>query len=80
MENKNQTMPQNSKENTEKLHRKIKETWSGLSENDVKLYDNQQDAFFTKIKEKAGVSKEEAQKKLEKLEKDCGCSSATKAA
>lgn len=80
MENKNQNMQQNSKENTEKLHRKIKETWSGLSDNDVKLYDGKRDEFFAKLKEKANISKEEAQKKIQQLEKDCGCSGTAKAA
>lgn len=80
MENKNQNMQQNSKENTEKLHRKIKETWSGLSDNDVKLYDGKRDEFFAKLKEKANISKEDAQTKLQQLEKDCGCSGTAKAA
>lgn len=76
MQNTNQKPQENSKENTEKLHRKIKETWSGLSDNDVKLYDGKRDEFFAKLKEKANISKEEAQKKMQQLEKDCGCSSA----
>lgn len=80
MENKNQNMQPNSKESTEKLHRKIKETWSGLSDSDVKLYDGKRDDFFARLKEKANISKEDAQKKMEQLEKDCGCSSAAKAA
>ena len=76
MENKNQDVQKNLKENTEKLHRKIKETWSGLSDNDVKLYDGKRDEFFAKLKEKANISKEEAQKKMQQLEKDCGCGAA----
>lgn len=80
MENKSQNMPQNSKENSEKLHKKIKETWSGLSDNDVQLYDGKRDEFFAKLKEKSNISKEDAQKKMQQLEKDCGCSSAEKAA
>lgn len=80
MENKNQNMQQNSKENTEKLHRKIKETWSGLSDDTIKLYDGKRDEFFAKLKEKANVSKEDAQKKMAQLEKECGCSGTAKAA
>lgn len=82
MDNKNQNMKQssNSKENTEKLHKKIKETWSGLSDNDVKLYDGKRDEFFAKLKEKANISKEDAQKKMQQIEKDCGCSGTAKAA
>ncbi len=71
---------QNSKENTEKLHNKIKETWSGLNDQDVKLYEENRDQFFAKVQEKQKVSKVDAQKKLEQLEKDCGCSSMKKAA
>lgn len=84
MENKN--VPQNekrntnSKENTEKLHKKIKETWTGLSDNDVRLYDGKRDEFFAKLQEKNNVPREDAQKKLQQLEKDCGCSSTSKAA
>ena len=80
MENKNQNTNKDSKENTEKLHKKIKETWSGLGDNDVKLYDGKRDEFFAKLKEKENVSKEDAQKKMQQLEKECGCSGAAKAA
>lgn len=80
MENKNQNMQQNSKENTEKLHRKIKETWSGLSDDTIKLYDGKREEFFAKLKEKANVSKEDAQKKMAQLEKECGCGGTAKAA
>jgi uncharacterized protein YjbJ (UPF0337 family) len=73
MPNTNQKPQENSKENTEKLHRKIKETWSGLSDNDVKLYDGKRAEFFAKLKEKANISKEDAQKKMQQIEKECGC-------
>lgn len=78
MENKNQDMNknQNSKENSEKLHRKIKETWSGLNDEDIKLYDGKRDQFFIKLQEKQKVSKEDGQKKMQQLEKDCGCGAA----
>lgn len=61
-------------ENTAKLHKKIKETWSGLSDEDVKLYDGKRDVFFSKLQDKQKVNKEDAQKKLQQLEKECGCS------
>lgn len=85
MDNKNQNVQQNSnsqnsKESAEKLHKKIKETWSGLSDSDIKLYDGKRDEFFAKLKEKNNISKEDAQKKLQQLEKDCGCTGASKAA
>lgn len=80
MDNQNQKMQQNPKENAEKLHKKIKETWSGLSDSDVKLYDGKRDEFFAKLQEKANISKEEAQTKMRQLEKDCGCAGTSKAA
>jgi hypothetical protein len=80
MEIKNKNVQPNSKENAEKLHKKIRETWTGLSESDVKLYEGDREAFYAKLKEKVNVSREDAQKKIEQLEKDCGCSSTVKAA
>lgn len=82
MDNKNQNVQHNanSKEDAAKMHKKIKETWSGLSDSDINLYDGKREEFFTKLKEKANISKDDAQKKLQQIEKDCGCSSTTKAA
>ncbi len=84
MENKNKPQEmnkgQNSKESSEKLHKKIKETWSGLSDTDIKLYDGKREEFFAKLKEKAHVSKEDAQKKMKELEKASGCCGTAKAA
>ena len=78
MSNTNQNMKQapNSKENSEKMHKKIKETWSGMSDNDIKLYDGKRDEFVAKVAEKTKLSKEDAQKKIQQLEKECGCGSA----
>lgn len=80
MSNMNQNMSQNSTENAEKLHKKIKETWSGLSDSDIKLYDGNREEFFAKVKEKSNLSREDAKKKIEQLEKDCGCASTAKVA
>lgn len=80
MDHKNNTAPRNSPEAAEKLHKRIKETWSGLGDSDIKLYDTKPDDFFAKLQEKHHVSKEDAQKKMQQLEKDCGCSSSVKAA
>jgi hypothetical protein len=76
MENKNNT-PNDSQV---KLNKKIKESWSGLNDQDVALYRSKPEDFFTVLKEKQNISKEDAQKKLQQLEKDCGCSTASKAA
>ena len=63
----------NTKENTEKMHKKIKEKWPQMSDDNIKLYDGKKDQFFAKLKEKHNVSKEDAEKKLKDIEKDCGC-------
>ena len=62
-----------SKESAQKLNTKIKETWSGLSDEDIKLYATKPDQFFSKLQEKQKVSKEDAQKQMKQMEKDCGC-------
>jgi len=78
--NPGQGVKENSAENTEKLNRKIKETWSGLSDSDVKLYSGRPEEFFAKLQERHNVSKEDGQKRIQQLEKDCGCTGAAKAA
>lgn len=69
-----------SPENTAKLHAKIKETWSKLGDDDINLYEGKRDQFFAKLKEKQNVSKEDGQKKMQEIEKACGCVSPQKAA
>lgn len=71
---------QNSQENIKKIYTKIKETWRDLSNSDVKLYDECRTEFFAKVQEKQKVSRVEAQKKLQRIEKDCGCTDVIKAA
>lgn len=65
---------QNSKENIEKLHKKIKETWTGLSGEEVRLYEGKRDDFYAALKNKHSVSREDGEKKMIQIEKDCGCS------
>jgi hypothetical protein len=59
----------------DKLTKKIKETWSKLNDEDVKLYATNRMQFFNRLKEKQNVSKEDAEKHLAKMEADCGCGS-----
>lgn len=70
MTNTNQsvTKPVNT-DTAPKITAKIKETWSKLSDDDVKLYSANRDQFFAKLKEKQSVSKEDAEKKLMEIEK-----------
>lgn len=80
--NQSQNVQQNtnSPENTEKLHRKIKETWSGLSDSDIKLYDGKRDEFFANLEKKQNISKDDAELKMHQLEKECGCTDKAKKA
>jgi uncharacterized protein YjbJ (UPF0337 family) len=59
---------------TIKLNAKIKETWSKLSDDDIKLYSGKRDQFFVKLKEKHGVSKEDAEKVFQEFEAACATS------
>lgn len=58
---------------TEKLHAEIKKNWSKLSDDEVKLHAEKPEEFFGKVKEKHGVSKEDAQKRLTEMKSSCGC-------
>jgi uncharacterized protein YjbJ (UPF0337 family) len=55
-----------------KLSAKIKETWGKLGDEDIKLYSGNREQFFAKLKEKQGVSKEDAEKKIQEIEKSVG--------
>jgi len=59
-----------------KLHAEIKKTWSKLSDEEIKLYESRPDQFFAKLKEKQNVSREDGVKKIQELEKACGCGTA----
>ncbi|MFA7275754.1 MAG: hypothetical protein WC043_03015 [Pseudobdellovibrionaceae bacterium] len=69
----NTSKPVNA-ESAAKLSAKIKETYSKLNDDDIKLYDGKRDQFFAKLKEKHSVSREEGEKKMQEVEKSCGCS------
>ena len=47
----------------------IKKTWAKLTDNDVLLFEGQQDKFYGKIKELHGDTREAAEKKIEELQK-----------
>ena len=66
-----------SEDKNAKLNAKIKEAYSKLSDDDIKLYDGKRDQFFAKLQEKQSVSKEDGEKKLQEIEKACGCDSAS---
>ncbi len=61
----------------QQLKGSIKSTWAKLTDDEVAYYEGQQDKFFGAVKEKYGVAKEEAEKKMKELESNCGCDSSS---
>jgi uncharacterized protein YjbJ (UPF0337 family) len=64
----------------DQLKGKLKETWGRLTDDELALYNGKRDQFFGKLQEKYGLAKEEAQDRLDEIEKSCGCESSSKAA
>jgi len=64
----------------QQLKGEIKKTWGKLTDDDIAYVDGQKDKLFGKIKETYGIGKEEAEKKLNELEKNCGSCSSNEAA
>lgn len=54
----------------EQLKGKMKQTWGRLTDDEISLYNGQQQEFFGKLMEKHGIVKEEAEKKIKEWEKD----------
>lgn len=70
------TMPTaNDHQMADKLHAEIKKNWGRLSDEEIKLHSSQPDQFYSKLKEKHGVNKEDAQKRLSEIKTSCGCGS-----
>ena len=63
--------------NWDQLKGKLKETWGKLTDDDLTLYEGKKDQFVGKLKEHYGIGKEEAEEKIARMEKDCGCSTKT---
>jgi len=57
----------------DQLSGKIKETWGRLSDDDIALANGKRDQFFGKLQQTYGLAKEDAEKRLNELEKSCGC-------
>ena len=73
-QNMNKTEPSDK---AAKIQAEIKQTWSKLSDDDAKLYNGSRDQFFTKLKEKQNVSKEDGEKKMQEIEQTCGAACST---
>jgi uncharacterized protein YjbJ (UPF0337 family) len=74
--NQNVNKPEAS-DKTAKFNAKIKETWSKLSDDDIKLYNGSRDQFFAKLKEKQDISKPDGEKILLEIEKSCAAACST---
>lgn len=56
----------------EQIKGEIKKAWGRLTDNDIMLYNGQQDKFFGKIKELYGTSQKDAEKRIEAFQKMTG--------
>lgn len=65
---------------SEQLKAEFKKTWARLTDDDILLYEANQDKFFGVLKEKYGIAKEEAEKTIKEHEKACGMCSTDQAA
>lgn len=72
-----QNAPQNSKSS---IGSEIRKIWSKVTDEDIALYEKKPDQFFSRLKEKHGVSKEDAQKRLKDMKTACGSCGTQKAA
>ena len=74
--NQNMNKPEAS-DKALKFNAKIKETWSKLSDDDIKLYNGSHDQFFAKLKEKHNLSKADGEKIIQEIEKTCAAACST---
>lgn len=56
----------------EQLKGELKKTWGRLTDDELTLYNGQQDKFYGKLKEKYGIAKEDAEKDIEEYKKNIG--------
>lgn len=61
------------KGNWMQLKGKVKEEWGKLTEDDLQVAEGQVDQLAGKIAVRYGIAKDEAYKRLKKLEGDCDC-------
>lgn len=73
-------MQNESQNNKASIGSEIRKVWSKITDQDIALYEDQPDQFFLKLKEKHGVSQEDAQKRLKAMKTACGSCGTQKAA
>lgn len=64
-----------TKTNTEKLDAEIKRTWSKLTDEEIGFSEKDEDGFHSALKQKYGLSKEDAEKRMKEIRSSCGCAS-----
>ena len=55
------------------LKGKVKEQWGKLTDDDLDVAEGKVDQLAGRIAKRYGLAKEEAQKKLDSMCKECGC-------
>lgn len=55
----------------------IKKAWNKLTDDDINLHESQPEAFFARVKEKHGTTREQAEARLQSIKNTCshGCGS-----
>ncbi len=64
-------MTDQSKCSFDQMKDKIKETWDRLSDDDIALYNGNEEEFFGKIQEVYGISKEAAESRIKEIQETC---------
>lgn len=64
----------------EQVKGEIKKTWGKLSDDEIAYYNGSRQKFLGVLQEKYGLATEAAEKRLDQLEKDCGCNPRSSAA
>lgn len=54
---------------TFQLQEKIREMWPKMNDEDLKLYSGSREMFFARLKERYGVRKEDAERRIAEAEK-----------
>jgi uncharacterized protein YjbJ (UPF0337 family) len=49
----------------------IKKTWGKLTDDEIALFNGNKEQFYGKVKEKYGIAKEDAEKQMKEMEKNC---------
>ncbi|MDD4617085.1 MAG: hypothetical protein PHW76_08255 [Alphaproteobacteria bacterium] len=64
-------MTDTSKCSFDQMKDKIKETWDRLSDDDIALYNGNEEQFFGKVQEVYGISKEDAESRIKEIQESC---------